>query len=199
MKAINRFDHRRGFRFSTYAHWWIRQSIERAILNTGHHLRLPVHVIESRRKIERARKRLQFELGRSPETDEIARRTQMTQRKVQEIRDCVRQDAISLDDTFGAEGGRMLDILPDDSVPQTDEFSIQRSMQGRLHELLKLLSPMETEILRRRFGFDRCDDETLEEIGKTYNLSRERVRQIQVQGLHKMRRMCERREIGLAG
>jgi RNA polymerase primary sigma factor len=196
MKAIHRFDHRRGYRFSTYAHWWIRQSIERAIVNKGHQVRLPVHILDSRRQLERARRNLHREYGREPETSELMRRTQMSADKIEDVDRYVQRDPTSLEETRGNDQGwRLMDVLPDQSVPDTDTPVMQKNLQDKLHELLKLLSPMEKDILQRRFGLEKGEDQTLEQVGKAYNLSRERVRQIQVQGLTKMRRMCERRQI----
>lgn len=196
MKAVHRFDHRRGFRFSTYAHWWIRQSIERAIINKGSQVRLPVHVIDSRRQIGRARSRLTQDLGRTPTTAEISESIRLPPSKVEEIVGGIQQDPVSLDESIsGDDPRRFIDMVKDDDVPLVEEKVIADNTHDRIRELLHLLNPIEKDIIRRRFGLDDDTDQTLDEIGKIYNLSRERVRQIQAQGLMKMRRMCERREI----
>ncbi len=196
MKAVHRFDHRRGFRFSTYAHWWIRQSIERAIINKGSQVRLPVHVIDSRRQVGRATAQLAQSLGRAPTTQEIGESVKLPTDKVEQILSGVQQDPVSLDETLGGEDPRkFLDLVRDENAPALDEALIRENTHERVRELLHMLNPIEKDIIRRRFGLGNDADQTLDEIGKIYNLSRERVRQIQAQGLMKMRRMCERRRI----
>jgi RNA polymerase primary sigma factor len=196
MKAVHRFDHRRGFRFSTYAHWWIRQSIERAIINKGSQVRLPVHVIDSRRQVGRASATLTQRLGRAPTSAEIATTVQMPKAKVEQILGGIQQDPVSLDESVsGDDPRRFVDLVRDEAAPALDEALIRENTHERVRELLHLLNPIEKDIIRRRFGLGDDSDQTLDEIGKIYNLSRERVRQIQAQGLMKMRRMCERRRI----
>ena len=196
MKAVHRFDHRRGFRFSTYAHWWIRQSIERAIINKGSQVRLPVHVIDSRRQVGRATAQLAQSLGRAPTTQEIGETVKLPTEKVEQILSGIQQDPVSLDETLGGEDPRkFLDLVRDENAPALDEALIRENTHERVRELLHMLNPIEKDIIRRRFGLGNDADQTLDEIGKIYNLSRERVRQIQAQGLMKMRRMCERRRI----
>ena len=196
MKAVHRFDHRRGFRFSTYAHWWIRQSIERAIINKGSQVRLPVHVIDSRRQVGRASARLTQKLGRSPTPVEISKSVKMPPEKVEQILSGIQQDPVSLDESVSGDDPRkFLDLVRDENSPALDEALIRENTHERVRELLHLLNPIEKDIIRRRFGLGNDSDQTLDEIGKIYNLSRERVRQIQAQGLMKMRRMCERRKI----
>ncbi len=196
MKAVHRFDHQRGFRFSTYAHWWIRQSIERAIINKGSQVRLPVHVIDSRRQVSRAIARLTQKLGRAPSPLEVAKNLKIPVEKVEQVLGGIQQDPVSLDEQVsGEDPRRYLDLVRDDSNPAIDEALIRENTHERVRELLHLLNPIEKDIIRRRFGLGDDSDQTLDEIGKLYNLSRERVRQIQAQGLMKMRRMCERRKI----
>lgn len=196
MKAVHRFDHRRGFRFSTYAHWWIRQSIERAIINKGSQVRLPVHVIDSRRQVGRASARLTQRLGRTPTPAEISKSVKMPAEKVEQILSGIQQDPVSLDESVSGDDPRkFLDLVRDENTPALDEALIRENTHERVRELLHLLNPIEKDIIRRRFGLGNDSDQTLDEIGKLYNLSRERVRQIQAQGLMKMRRMCERRKI----
>ncbi len=197
MKAVHRYDHRRGFRFSTYAIWWIRQAIERAIINKGSAVRLPVHVIDSRRQISRAANKLTQKLGRAPSTAELSKTLHMSQTKLDQILAGVHQDPVSLDDPISSDDPRnYLDMVRDENQPALDESLIRENTRHRIRDLLGLLSPIEKDIIKRRFGMHDGQDQTLDEIGKHYNLSRERVRQIQTQGLMKMRRMCERRKIG---
>ncbi len=196
MKAVHRFDHSRGFRFSTYAHWWIRQSIERAIINKGSQVRLPVHVIDSRRQVGRASARLTQKLGRAPTPQELSDHLDMAKTKVEQILNGVQQDPVSLDESVSNDDPRkFLDLVRDENQPALDEALIRENTHDRVRELLQMLNPIEKDIIRRRFGLGDDSDQTLDQIGKIYNLSRERVRQIQAQGLQKMRRMCERRQI----
>ena len=196
MKAVHRFDHARGFRFSTYAHWWIRQAIERAIMNKGSQVRLPVHVLDARRQVQRAKAKLTHALGRAPSLDELAQELDLPAAKVESILAGVQQDPVSLDESIsGEDPRRFLDLMRDPDRPDIDEALIRENTHARVRELLHLLNPIEKDIIRRRFGLGTDSDQTLDDIGKLYNLSRERVRQIQAQGLMKMRRMCERRRI----
>lgn len=196
MKAVHRFDHLRGFRFSTYAHWWIRQAIERAIMNKGSQVRLPVHVLDARRQANRAKSKLTHSLGRSPTLDELAADLALPVAKVEQTLTGVQQDPVSLDESIsGEDPRRFLDLMRDPANPGIDEALIRENTHARVRELLHLLNPIEKDIIRRRFGLGTDSDQTLDDIGRLYNLSRERVRQIQAQGLMKMRRMCERRRI----
>jgi RNA polymerase primary sigma factor len=186
IKSVHRFDHRRGFRFSTYAHWWIRQAIERSIMNKGAQVRLPVHVFDARRELAHVTRELTFALGREPDHEELARAMQTSLEKLYEVMAAVPRDPQSLDDPIGDDEDRTLAEAIASDGPSPDEQVIALDEIVRVKRLLRLLSPMEKDILTRRYGLGSDDDETLEEIGRSYALSRERVRQIQVQGLKKI-------------
>ncbi len=197
MKAVNRFDPERGFRFSTYAHWWIRQSVERAIINKGNQVRLPVHVVDARRQVRRSRARLEQKLERPATIEEIATDSCLEVAKVESILGGVQQEPISLDESLGHDDPRCIGDLIKDNHESAEAGVLRTSTFAQMADLLLRLNPIEKDIIRRRFGLESADDQTLDEIGQVYNLSRERVRQIQAQGLQKMRRMCERRDICL--
>lgn len=196
LKAVHRFDYKRGFRFSTYAHWWIRQAIERAIVNKGNEVRLPVHVLEVRRQVARTAAMLFKEKGQEPTIDEIAAKLRLPIERLEQALTNVQPEPLSLDESLGDDDPRRLvELVRDDSRPSIDEAVIRESTYARLKALMSDLGDIEKDVISRRFGLRDGREQTLDEIGRTYDLSRERVRQIQAQAMHKMRRLCERRRI----
>ena len=198
IKAVERYDYRRGFRFSTYASWWIRHAISRALADKGREIRLPVHMIDAHHRLTKARRELTSKLGRSPTTEELAETTGMPIDKVENMRRWVLEQSVSLDRPVGDEEGRSLaEVLEDpdkeDTSPTADlEMD---ALQSEVRSILGELRPIEADILRQRFGLETEHELTLKEIGEKYNLSRERIRQLQEQALVKMRRALQRKDM----
>jgi RNA polymerase primary sigma factor len=196
MKAVERYDYRRGFRFSTYASWWIRHAISRALADKGRAVRLPVHMIDAYHRISKAQRELQSKLERPPTTQEIAAATGIEAEKLEKMKTFLSESPVSLDRPISDEDGRKLvDVLVDPNegpaVPDQMEFS---ETQDEMLKLLADLKPIEADILRKRFGLATDREKTLKEIGDEYRLSRERVRQLQEQALGKMRRAMAKRD-----
>jgi RNA polymerase primary sigma factor len=195
MKAVERYDYRRGFRFSTYASWWIRHAISRALADKGREVRLPVHMIDAYHRIARARRELQVKLGRQATTEELSQATQIAPGKIEKMRTYLVDQSLSLDRPVSEDDGRhFIDFLQDpsweDNAP-ADRMTMEAQTE-EVRELLRDLKPIEADILRQRFGLDDDRELTLKEIGEKYNLSRERIRQLQEQALSKMRRALGR-------
>jgi RNA polymerase primary sigma factor len=191
IKAVTRFDHRRGFRFSTYATWWIRHAIGRAVADKGRTVRVPVHMLETRQRLGRATRQLALKLGRNPTTDEIAEATELPRDRVEKVMAHASDHAVSLDAQLGDDDERSrMDVFQapaeDDATPFDDLAA--RSLADHVRGLLHTLKPIEADVLRRRFGLDDGQEITLQEIANRYGLSRERIRQIQEQALGKVRR-----------
>ncbi|HEY8144227.1 MAG TPA: sigma-70 family RNA polymerase sigma factor [Kofleriaceae bacterium] len=191
MKAVERYDYKRGFRFSTYASWWIRHAISRALADKGREVRLPVHMIDAYHRIARARRELSAKLGRHATVEELSQATQIAPGKIEKMRTYLVDQSLSLDRPVSEDDGRhFIEFLQDpsweDGAP-ADRMTTQAQTE-ELRELLRDLKPIEADILRQRFGLDDDRELTLKEIGEKYNLSRERIRQLQEQALMKMRR-----------
>ncbi len=197
MKAVERYDYRRGFRFSTYASWWIRHAISRALADKGREVRLPVHMIDAYHRIAKAKRELSARLGRQPTVDEISQATHIAAGKIEKMRTYLVDQSMSLDRPVSDDDGRhfiefLHDPASEESAPA--ERMTTQAMTEEVRELLRDLKPIEADILRQRFGLDDDRELTLKEIGEKYNLSRERIRQLQEQALSKMRRALLRRE-----
>ncbi|HEY8378396.1 MAG TPA: sigma-70 family RNA polymerase sigma factor [Nannocystis sp.] len=197
MKAVDRFDHRKGFRFSTYGSWWIRHAISRAIADKGREVRLPVHMIDAHHKLTRARREFEILHGREPGLEELAQHTGLASEKIERMGTVIFDQAISLDRPVSDEDGRrVVDFLEDSESAAPGESLEAEALSEQVREVITLLRPIEADILRKRFGLDDSGDElTLKEIGEQYSLSRERIRQLQEQALCKIRRELKRREV----
>lgn len=195
IRAADKFEYRRGHRFGTYAAWWIKQAIKRTILNQGKPVRMPVHLTAIRSQVVRARRDLVQERGREPSVEEIAERSGLTVEKVRVISELA-LEPLSLDAPVGEEGDtRYGDLLANDEPTPADMLARRRLIE-QTRELLDSLQPRERELLRRRFGLDGNEDETLEEIGQSFSLTRERIRQIEAKLLEKLRTRSRQRELG---
>ncbi|MFZ6179313.1 sigma-70 family RNA polymerase sigma factor [Nannocystis pusilla] len=197
MKAVDRFDHRKGFRFSTYGSWWIRHAISRAIADKGREVRLPVHMIDAHHKLSRARREFEILHGREPQLEELAKHTGLASEKIERMGTVIFDQAISLDRPVSDDDGRrVVDFLEDDEAAAPGENLEAEALSEQVREVITQLRPIEADILRKRFGLDDSGDElTLKEIGEQYSLSRERIRQLQEQALGKIRRELKRREV----
>ncbi len=186
MRAVDKFEHQRGHKFSTYATWWIRQAITRAIADQARTIRIPVHLIETINKIARVAKTMEQELGRKPQPEEIAIHLDMSVDQVQRALKITR-GPLSLETPVGDDDSKLGDFIEDTGTVSPHESATHLMMNEETNRMLQTLTDRESEVLKLRFGIGKRQDHTLEEVGKVFDLTRERIRQIEAQALRKLR------------
>ena len=195
MKAVDKFEYEKGFKFSTYATWWIRQAITRAIADQARTIRIPVHMVETINKVKKVQSQLLHQNGHEPTPDEIADELDLPVDKVREIMR-VAQEPVSLETPIGEEEDSHLgDFIPDDGAPAPADAASHTMLREQLSDVLSTLTPREEKVLRLRFGLEDGRSRTLEEVGKEFNVTRERIRQIEAKALRKLRHPSRSRKL----
>jgi RNA polymerase primary sigma factor len=187
LKAVDKFEYRRGYKFSTYATWWIRQAITRAIADQARTIRVPVHMIETINKMNRISRQILMETGVEPDAATLALKMDLPEKKIREVMK-IAKEPVSMDSPMGEDGDSQLgDFIEDSTTLAPADAAIHTSMRNVIKEVLDSLPPREAKVLRMRYGIDMTGDATLEEVGKQFDVTRERIRQIEAKAMNKLR------------